>query len=243
MRSSSNKSWPTGGTRSERTPVQPGSPPGGARLSDVREESGAVWVRFDSGHEFELAPGSVPPGLPAAGEVVPAEVVAEVVLAAERKIVARRVFAMLDRRLQPVARVCDKLIDRGHSRAAVEGVLSQMQEQGLYSDRQYAEAFCRDSLLSRAVGRRYLVQKLREKRVSTEVARAVAAEILDRETEVELASRAAAKRWERLRGTADLKAEAKVVRFLMGRGFDAGLANRAARETQPARDPGDGEMP
>jgi len=203
-------------------------------LLDFREDGGSVHVVLDTGHRYELAPDSVPAGLPAAGETVPAAVLAEIALAAERKIVARRVFAMLDRHLQPVARLRTKLTERGYSVEAVDAVLDQMRAQGLHSDRRYAEAFCRDCLLSRTVGRRYLVQKLREKQVAGDLAATVATEVLDRETEAGLAARAASNRWRKIRGPADYKALAKVVRFLMGRGFDAGLANTAAREAQPA---------
>lgn len=154
-------------------------------------------------------------------------------MAAERKIVARRVFTLLDRRLQPVARLRGKLLERGHSAEAIDTVLEQMAQQGVYSDRHYAEAFCRDCLLSRTVGRRYLVQKLRQKQVDGPLAAMVAAEVLDRETEVELADRAASARWRKQRGPSDYQALAKVVRFLQGRGFDAGLANAAARRAQP----------
>ncbi len=214
-------------------PVQPGLPEGEARLLDFRTEAGVVQVVLDTGHQYELAPASVPAGLPSPGEVVPAPVLAAVALAAERKIVARRVFAMLDRRLQPLARLRGKLLDRGHSAEAIDAVLTQLQERGVYSDRRYAEAFCRDCLLNRAVGRRYLVQKLREKQVDGDLAATVAAEVLDSATETELAGQAAVARWRRMRGAADYKALAKVVRFLIGRGFPGGLANQAAREAQP----------
>jgi len=210
---------------------------GEARLLDFREESGSVLVALDTGHRYELAPGSVPAGMPALGAVVPVDLIREIALAAERKVVARKVFAMLDRRLQPVARLRGKLTDRGYSSEAVDAVLGQMKEKGLYCDRRYAEAFCRDCLLSRAVGRRYLERKLREKQVDGSLARTVASEVLDRETEIELADRAAAARWRKMRGPADYKALAKVVRFLVGRGFDMGLANTAARRAQPEPEP------
>jgi regulatory protein len=213
--------------------TQPGFPEGEARLLDFREEAGSVQLMLDTGHRYEIAPGSVPAGLPPVGQVILPAVVREIALAAERKVVARLVFAMLDRRLQPLARLRGKLADRGHSEAAIEAVLAQMREQGVYSDRRYAEAFCRDCLLSRAVGRRYLVQKLRDQQVDSQLAGDVAAGILDPQTEAELAAQAATERWRRLRGAADDKALAKVVRFLLGRGFDAGLANQAARAAQP----------
>jgi len=225
--------------RRERTKTpsaQPGLPMGEARLLGVREEAGSVLLTLDTGHQYELAPGSLPADLPGPGEVVPVSVLAAIALAAERKLVARRLFALLDRRLQPVARLRDKLIARGHSEEAVTAVLEQMREQGLYSDRRYAEAFCRDCLLNRAVGRRYLVQKLWEKQVDKNLATAVVAEILDPDTEARLADKAARARWRRMQGPTDYKALARVVRFLTGRGFGAGLANGAARRAQPVDD-------
>jgi SOS response regulatory protein OraA/RecX len=128
------------------------------------------------------------------------------------------------------------LTERGHSAEAVDAVLAQMQEQGLYDDRRYAEAFCRDCLLNRAVGRRYLVSKLREKQVPAPVATAAVAATLDDDTEQDLALQAASTRWKRQRDPADPKSLAKVVRYLQGRGFPAGLANRAARSERPAPD-------
>lgn len=226
------------GKRSDRTSAgdaqQPGSPPGEARLLTIREEAGAVVVCLDDGRVLEIAPSSLPEGIPPVGELVPAPVHVALVLAAERKLVARKLFAMLDRRLQPVARLRRKLVDQGHSAEAVDAVLERMAAEGLYSDRRYAEAFCRDCLLNRAVGRRYLVDKLREKQVPSGVAAEVAAEVLDDETESELARKAARTRWKRQRDPHDRKSLAKVVRYLQGRGFSAGLSNRVGRAEQPA---------
>jgi SOS response regulatory protein OraA/RecX len=198
-------------------------------LAAVREEQGSVWLTLDSGEVFELAPGSVPGKLPEVGESISSPLLAEIKLAAERKQVARRLFAMLDKRLYPVARLRQKLTDAGFGTEAVDGVLQQMNDSGLYSDRRYAEAYCRDCLRSKAVGRRYLEMKLREKRVDPEVAAAVPGEVLDQETEQELAMNAARARWEREKGRDRRKAEARIIRYLVGRGFNTGLAARACR--------------
>ena len=208
------------------------------RLVEVREEQGSVWLILDSGETFELAPQSVPKSLPDAGGSISSPLLAEIKAAAERKQVARRIFSLLDRRLQPTHRISERLQEDGFSAEVVEAVLDQMSTQGVYSDWHYARAWCRDCLGGRAVGRRYLVSKLREKRVSTTIAQEVAAELLDPVEEAERAERAAVKRWQRISGPADYKAVAKIVRFLMGRGFDAGVANRVARATKPA-DPDD----
>lgn len=221
---------------------QPGFPVREARLLDVREESGAVFLALDDGDTLELAGESLPAGLPEVGEMIPPDLLDQLRLAAERKKVARLIFAILDRRLYPVAGIRDKALEKGYSPAAIDDVLEQMASRGLYSDRRYAEAFCRDCLASRAVGRRYLVSKLRGKRVPASIAAEVANEILDEETEEVLADRAAEKRWKRIRNTEDIKSLAKVVRFLQGRGFNAGTANRAARRMKPLETTFDGEF-
>ena len=201
-------------------------------LAEVREEQGTVFLALDNGEVLELAPQSVPRALPAAGESISSPLLAEIRLAAERKIVARRLFAMLDRRLYPVARLRAKLDEGGYSDEAIEAVLEQMAANGIYSDRQFAEAYCRDCLRSKAVGRRYLENKLREKRVSKEMASTVPSEILDTETEKELALKAARDRWPRVSGLEKRKAEARITRFLIGRGFPVGVARQAVRQVQ-----------
>ena len=205
------------------------------RLAGVRQESGTVIVTLDSGETLELAPESVPGNLPAVGESISSPLLHEIRQAAERKQIARRLFRLLDRRLQPVARLRDKLLDDGCDETALDDVLEQMARQGLYSDRVYAEAWCRDTLLSKAVGRRYLVDKLWRKRVPRHEAEAAVGAVLSPEHEQELAEQAAADRWRRIRGDRDRKAEAKVIRFLLGRGFSPQQAYQAAQQSKPDR--------
>jgi SOS response regulatory protein OraA/RecX len=219
--------------RQDEENEQPGVPAREARLLDVCRQGNSVTLILDDGSNLELAEESLPPGLPETGEMLSAELLADLRLAAERKQVARMIFALLDRRLQPLARIRDKAAEKGYSEAAVDAVLEQMASRGLYSDRKYAEAYCRDCLAGKAVGRHYLIDKLRGKRVPSAVAMAVASEILDDGTEEELAVRAAQTRWKRIKDPGNIKSLAKVVRFLQSRGFNAGSANRAARQTRP----------
>ncbi len=149
------------------------------RLVEVREEQGSVWLILTTGETFELSPQSVPKSLPAAGGSISSPLLAEIRLAAERKQVARRVFAIIYRSLQPTSKILDKLLAEGYSAAAVEAVLDQMSGQGLYSDRHYARAWCRDCLGGKDVGRRYLVDKLRLKRIPVAIAREVVDEVLE----------------------------------------------------------------
>lgn len=202
-------------------------------LADVRQEQGSVVLILDDGETFELAPESVPKNLPEIGGRISVPLYAEIRLAAERKQVARRILLSLDRRLQPVARLRGKLLEKGFSLEAIDQVLQKMDQQGLYSDQHYAEAWTRNCLLTKAVGRRYMISKLRQKQIPVAVAQAAVTAELDSETEVELAHRAARTRWRKMSGGLDHKALAKVVRFLLGRGFPPGLAHQAARDNKP----------
>ena len=208
-------------------------------LLDVRQERDAIFLTLDDGEVLELAASSVPEKLPEIGGSISSPLLAALRLAAERKKVARRILSILGRRMVPVARTRKKMIDENFSEAAVDAVLEQMRQQGLYSDHVYAAAFCRDCLATRAVGRRYLESRLWSKQVPGDIAREVVAQNLDEETEVQLAHRAARQKWKRFAGRADRKAEEKVARYLVGRGFPVGLAWKAVRFNKP--DPEDSD--
>lgn len=210
------------------------------RLLDVQAGQDTVRIVLDYGEELELAIGSLPPEIPTDGSglggSISSPLLAVLRLAAERKKVARRLFSLLDRRLMPMARLRQKLLDEEYSPEAVDDVLDQVQDSGVYSGRIYAEAFCRDRLRGRPVGRRDLLQKLREKQIPAGIAAEVVAEVLDSETEAELAREAARRKWRTVRGAPDQKAQQKVARHLQSRGFSANLVWDAVRGTMPNRD-------
>ncbi len=212
---------------------QPGTPEGEVRLLGVDRVGRTLVVSLSGGLSFELDEGSVPDGLPARGEAVGAELLQEMAAAGSRKLAARDLMNMLGRSLQPVARLRRKLLDKGHPSEAVEAVLVMMQEQGLCSDSLYAEAYCRDTLLVRAVGPRYLVARLQSRQVPFVLARQVVAAVMTPEKEEELALRAATRKWNRTRGDSGNEPLAKVIRFLLGRGFSPAVAHRAARAMRP----------
>ncbi len=152
---------------------------------------------------------------------------------AARKEIARRVFRLLDRRLYTRAGLRAKLRDAGFASEPVDAVLDRFAAEGLVSDRHYAEAYCRDTLRQRPVGRRYLVSRLRGRGVDGALARDVAAAVLPDERPV--ADAAARRWWARRGGPTDASAVAAAVRYLIGRGFPAGAANAAARAAAPPR--------
>jgi SOS response regulatory protein OraA/RecX len=201
-------------------------------LLSVTRTSRAVTVTLDDGTVFEVGPEALPGDLPSPGERLAAPQVAALALAADRKRAARALLAQLDRRLLPVARLREKLLALDLAAPAVEAVLAEAAARGLHDDRRYAEAWCRDTLRAREVGGVYLRAHLRRQGVPDDVAATVVAEILPREVEEELARAAATRRWARERGR-DRTAIARVVRFLITRGFPARLGEAAARATAP----------
>ena len=202
-------------------------------LMDSRQERDTVFLILDDGETLELAVSSVPEDMPEIGGSISSPLLAELRLAAQRKNVARRIFSLLDRRLMPVAKIRGKLLDEEFPEDAVDAVLERMSKQGLYSDQMYAAAYCRDTLSTKLVGRRYLESKLWSRQVSMDIAREVVAENLDEGTEADLAHKAARWKWQRMRGQSDRKAEEKVARYLVGRGFPTGLAWKAVRQNKP----------
>lgn len=201
----------------------------------LEEQPGAVVIHLDGGEVLTVAPDAVPDQLPAPGGSVSSPLLHALREAAARKLAARALLALLDRKRWTTARLRAKLLAQGHPEAAVEAVIARAEEQGLHHDRDYADAFCRDALLRKAVGRRWLEAKLREKGVDSGLAADAACKHLPEDVERELAVVAATGRWRREQGR-DQRALARVQRFLLSRGFPAGVATSVARATRPDTD-------
>ena len=205
----------------------------GLALLAVDVIEGGVRVTLSDGEILELAAESLPPALPAPGEVLPPATLGLLRDAAARKRIARRLFALLARRLQPRRALRRKLLEEGFPADALDSVLDRFADEGVHSDRLYAEAWCRDTVRLRPVGRRYLEGKLRERGVGSDLAAAVARETLSAGDEQRLCRAAARKWWRRQPGAADRRALARGERYLMGRGFPISVAGDVIRETVP----------
>jgi len=215
----------------------------GIRLLSLDRGDSEARLGLSDGSVLEVAASSLPPDLPACGEVLPPPLLDALREAAVRKQIARRLFRELDRRLRTRADLRARLLAAGFPPGPVDEVLDRFAETGVHSDRRFAEAWCRDALRARPVGRRLLADRLARSGVPPDLADAVAAEQLPAGDEPELARRAARAWWRRQRGEVDARALARGQRFLIGRGFPPGTAGDAVRATAPGRDGDDGGDP
>ncbi len=218
-------------------------PGGGERpvLVAVRRDERTARVVLSDGTVLELAAESLPPALPHPGEPVPPALLAELRAAAARKAVAREVFRLLDRRLHGRAELERKLRHRGHDPAAVAAVLDRFAAEGLVDDRRLAEAWCRDTLRDRPVGRRYLAAALRRRGLAAAVVTAAVDAVLPADAEPAVAARALARWRRRQRPQPPQRLRQRALRYLLGRGFAPAAARRAldAFPEEDHEDPGD----
>lgn len=124
-------------------------------------------------------------------------------------------ISLLARRDYSVAELYDRLGRRTDERALIDTVIGNLQQQGLQSDRRFAEMFVR-SRISRRHGPRRITNELKLKGINDTVAReALAAADTDWYA---LACEALASRFSS--PGRDLREKAKQQRFMAGRGFD-----------------------
>ena len=198
-----------------------------ARL-DLDEAQRNLTVVLDDGESLVVAADA-----PEARDLVPglalsAESRAGLEAAAQRKEIAKLVFRWLERRMRCRADLRQRLLARGHEAPLVDTVLDVFVHQGVVDDRAYAEAWARERIANRGVGRAWLSANLRQQGLDADVVReAIDSAFADCGIdELDAARRALRKR--RL----DLDDEAqrnRGLRFLRGRGFDGNTALRAVR--------------
>lgn len=167
------------------------------------------------------------------GSIVDAARRAELELAAQRKKVAKLIFAWLNRRAYASGRLRDRLLDKGFVAASIDPVLKSFADQALLDDAEFARMYIRDQLRSRPVGPMWLRNALRKQGVPASHGEAALAEIMTPERELEEARRAALRK-------GDEVDRAKLQRFLRSRGFRAGVVASVAREQSERRSKFDG---
>ncbi|HJP15001.1 MAG TPA: regulatory protein RecX [Nitrospinota bacterium] len=110
----------------------------------------------------------------------------------------------------------------------IDTLLDRFERNGYIDDGAAARSWVRRRLQARPMGRRAMAAELRGIGVSTEIAEAALAEGYGEGGEAESALRAAEKRLRVLDGKDKLRD--RLLRFLMGRGFPAGVCIRAVED-------------
>lgn len=147
---------------------------------------------------------------------------------------------LLERRLHSRAELDRKLRERDFPSLLRQSILADFERVGLVDDRQFAEAFARQKLLSsRPLGNRRILADLRRRGIPEELARTALEEVVGEESnaegEFERARQAASAKWTSLMrsGREFQKARAALYRFLAGRGFDGETIRRVVEECKP----------
>jgi regulatory protein len=124
---------------------------------------------------------------------------------------------ILSRRDHSAHEVRGKLLKKGFSPEQVTTVLQWLHDKKLVNDKQFAQRYIDSILRGKAVGRRWLKHKLKEKGVASDIIEHALAAAFEGDREQELAA-AAADTWRRShpRHATD---RARLTRHLLSRGF------------------------
>ena len=130
-----------------------------------------------------------------------------------------------------------KLRSRSFPIAHITPILDDFERVGLLDDRAFSRLYAEERMSSsRPVGRRRVEQELRKRGVGSEEVVEVLGEIWDcGDAEFERALAAGQKKWGTIRDRSDpRKAQAKVIRFLAGRGFAMDVCMRVRDRLEEA---------
>lgn len=138
--------------------------------------------------------------------------------------VALRLLAV---RARSTAELQRRLRERGFTDEQVASELQSLAAQGLVDDTRVAQEYVGGILARKAVGRKFLAAKLRQRGIPNEISERVLQECMPQTLERELARAAAEHKLRALRagtdGAASHTRTAAVARFLFSRGFSSAL--------------------
>lgn len=139
--------------------------------------------------------------------------------------------AILSGRARTEAEMRDKLARKGFTVSQIEPVIHWLYQHKLLNDEGFAREYVTGVLQGRAVGPRWILQKLYQKKVPPAIASMVLGELFTPERERELV-RTAAKRWQgrQAKGVDMLK----LSRFLLSRGFSPEVVRECVGEFREA---------
>lgn len=124
----------------------------------------------------------------------------------------------------------DRLTRKGHRSEAIDSVLAEFRQKGWVDDAKFARLFVAQKVLSKPVGRRMLLSKLRQKGIAPELAESAVNTGTEGEDELEKARQLAVDRVERMKGLERAAVERRLFGFLSRRGFSGDVVYKVIRE-------------
>jgi regulatory protein len=149
--------------------------------------------------------------------------------AGERALAMSRALHFLGYRARSEKELRDRLGRYGYGKETVQAVVGRLKELGYLDDEQFARFVAREK--ARRYGPKRVLGELRKSGVDAELARGVVDEEFAGRSELEEASSAAARRYNKRGSNAEAR---RVYGFLMRRGYSAGVCAEVAREYRGA---------
>jgi regulatory protein len=126
------------------------------------------------------------------------------------------------------------LLQAGHGEEETEAAIGRLRRERLLDDARFATRFATSRMAHAGLGRRRVQQALRQRGVAPYVAEAGLEEALRDVSEAETLDRVARRYWRQRAGEEPGRRLRRLFRFLMGRGFPAGLVHERIRALWPS---------
>ena len=126
-------------------------------------------------------------------------------------------------RSHSVAEMQQKLLQRKLPESAIRQIVDELRNQGYLNDRRFAQELVRSLIRRKAVGRYYILAKLRDHLIDSTIANEILPREFPVEKEKELAQKAAARKAEEFEVKLNKLSrvqKGRIIRFLNSRGFD-----------------------
>ena len=147
----------------------------------------------------------------------------------EEKEALGRAQALCARREYCLSEMEQKLVAWGLATASQERVLDSLVDDGFINEARFARAYALDKMRYNHWGRVNINQCLRLLGLS-DTDRSSALKQLPDDEYLDILNRVANQKWPQIQGRSDYERYGKLVRFLVGRGFEPDLAMRVAEQ-------------
>jgi regulatory protein len=198
-------------------------------ITGVRERRGRARVFVDGEFWAEIDAGVTAERGLREGVALSLEELSEARVAGERALAMRRALHFLGYRARSERELRDRLRRYGYGEETVGSVVGRLKELGYLDDEEFARLAVGEK--ARRYGPRRVLDELRKSGVDAELAQGVVDEHFAGRSELEEASSAAARRYNRGGSNAEAR---RVYGFLMRRGYSTEVCAEVAREYRGA---------